>query len=161
MDGNTDDFYHPAKYCSNDESAGDYDTKDGDDDIWAANVSGGPFKETIGGTVEAIPNITGYWTYSGISDETSGGSIYCFMAGAESYKREGYANSVSRNDYVNHEVDYGDSNAEQGDSGSPYVDPDGKLVSMYNGCNCAGGDKWDIGTAGNYVLKSVNASLST
>lgn len=81
------------------------------------------------------------------------------MAGAESYKREGYATGTSSNSLSDHHVDYGDTNAEQGDSGAPYVDPNGNLVSMYNGCEWALSDHWDFGTAGDYVLNSVNASL--
>lgn len=161
MDESTDDYlYQPAHSCSNDEIAADYATYDDADDIWAGSIDGWGVSGTVGQTVDAIPDVTGYWTYAGISDYTTTNSIYCFMAGAESWKREGYANSVSSGPLVEHEVDYGDENAEQGDSGSPYVDQDGKLVSMYNGCNCAAGDKWDCGTAGDYVLSKANAKLT-
>lgn len=162
MDDSTDgDIYHPAHSaeCSNSQIVGAFETESVDEDIWAADLAQLSINGNVGGTVDAIPDITGYWTYSGITDETMTGSIFCHMAGAESHKREGYAVTTSQGNLVEHQVDYGDMNGEHGDSGSPYVDPDGKLVSMYNGCEGKNGDNWDIGTAGDYVLEPMNATL--
>lgn len=159
-DDNFGGINQPANSCSSSRGVGSYDDYDTGHDIWAGDMDGTTVSATVGETVDALPDISGYWTYAGISDHTTTNSIYCFMAGARSWKREGYANSVSRDGYSEHEVNYGDDNGESGDSGSPYVDQDGKLVSMYNACKCALGDQWDAGTAGDYVLSTVNCSLS-
>lgn len=160
-DSSNGDIHQPAHsgWCSNSQVVGAFETESTAEDIWAADMDELSISGDVGGTVSAIPDITGYWTYTGITDQTTSGSIYCHMAGAESQKREGYAVDTSQGSLMDHQVDYGDMNGEHGDSGAPYVDPDGKLVSMYNGCQGTSTDSWDIGTAGDYVLEPMNASL--
>lgn len=77
LDGASDpnSLYHPADFCNQGSYAGGEDAYDSSEDIWAADISAGTYPGDVGGTVSAISDITGYWTYAGISDETTTGSI--------------------------------------------------------------------------------------
>ncbi|WP_152421975.1 hypothetical protein [Natrialba chahannaoensis] len=162
MDESANNIHHPSYTCSSSKTIGEYDDDDTDDDIWAAKLDSDSASADIGETVDEIPNITGYWTWEGLSDYTIRNSVQCLVAGARTKIKENYANSTSyTGSYVDHQVVYGSDKAEKGDSGAPYVDFDGKLVSMNNACRYSEypPDAWDVGTQAEYVLDAVNATL--
>lgn len=113
-------------------------------------------------TVESSqPNVTGTWDYAGLTDkvETNDGTVSCKFAGRETCCTGTECNSTSKNDAVTYEADMKNVVTEHGDSGGPFVDPDGKLVCTLTGCQEYFGDYWDRGPVGTEFLDSINAVL--
>lgn len=115
-------------------------------------------------TVESSqPSITGTWDFAGLSDkvESSGGTVSCSYAGAQTCYAETACDSTSKNDAVTYEADMQNVVTENGDSGGPFVDTNGKLVCTLTGCqsNWSNSDYWDRGPVGTELLNSINAQL--
>ena len=109
----------------------------------------------------AQPDISGTWSFIGIADVTSSGdTVNCSTSGERTCNEVNEANHAERDgNSVDKEVDMRDQAGLRGDSGAPYVDPDGKLVCMYtsifDGCT----SNWDQGVAGYPAFDSVGFQL--
>lgn len=163
MDNTQGNIYQPDYSCINDRSVGSHDTDDIGEDIWAGQLDTDSASASVGKTVDEIPDITGYWTWEGLSDHTTTDSVQCLIAGARTEIKQNWANKTAYSNYsVDHAVVYGQDKAEGGDSGAPYVDLEGNLVSMHNSCSWVKNipDAWDVGTQAEYVLEAANATLS-
>lgn len=111
--------------------------------------------------VFALPDLTGVWTFSGLTDQTeNSGSVPCTLSGVNSCTVD---NSAEATTYfgtrVLHEVEMAERNAGDGDSGGPWVDDDNKLVAVHSGTIAGTNDKWDIASAGDEALDAVDATL--
>ena len=112
--------------------------------------------------VEDIQDIDGKWTFEGITDETSGwigGSIDVDFSGKTSCTGSNTAVDTERGtDYVEHAVWMDASPEQDGDSGGPWIDDDGKLVALAS----AGSEDPDgasVGAAATEALEAVDAQL--
>lgn len=157
-------MYHPAHYCSNSNLVADGNKNmyyNESEDIVAMQYVSNNYNASEYDTVGALPDIEGLWAWNGVVNETFGGEIDAWVSGAEDRKNFNQANDTDKgslsSDYkVEHQVNYDSMDSEKGNSGAPYVDPDGFLVSMYNGCNWNGiGDHWDMGTCAEQVMELV------
>lgn len=115
----------------------------------------------VGETAEdSQETISGAWTFSGLSDATSGReTVSCSYAGAQTCYCPTKCDSTSKNDAVTYEADMIEVVTEFGDSGGPFVDGNGKLVCTLTGCQEANGVYWDRGPVGQEMLDSVNSQL--
>lgn len=121
------------------------------------------YDANIDGTMSSRqPDMSGWWTFDGLSSATSGGSIDCSYAGAESCYKSNAANNTSRSDVVDYEADMRDHDTESGDSGGPFVDTDGYLVCILHGCQWDWtNNHWDIGTTAGPMFDSLNVLLES
>lgn len=153
--GISDYLYHPWDGISI-STKGDYRTASDYDSI-AYKHDGSDSSIDIGASYDSLPTIVGFWTWSGIVDKTDSGTIDVELSGAEDDHITNKANATQKSDQVSHEVNYKYNNAEVGNSGAPWVDPDGYLVSMQNFCQCDWTDNhWDAGACAKKLLQDLN-----
>lgn len=110
----------------------------------------------------AQASITGSWTYNGLTDATTPGTVSCTLAArgvcggdsAECYTTETPG-------VLEYTAYYKNEHGSGGDSGGPYVDSDGKLVSLHSGDvdKDGDGDYESYGGVGRKVLNQVNMIL--
>lgn len=112
-------------------------------------------------------DITGYWTYEGMADETSQGyTIPCKLTGAVSCSEYLEADHTSKSMVLDYQVNYDRVAAMGGDSGGPIVDLDGKLLSTLSGQmsydknNDGQTETFDFGPAANQILRYINVAMS-
>jgi len=112
--------------------------------------------------------LTGYWTFSGLSDYLMDSFLDCTLSGRTSCTVENTVSDVFYNgNRVEHEVNMTERNAQGGDSGGPWVDNDGKLVAfhsgfVYNEYPIIGrADERDVATVAESALNTLNADLMT
>lgn len=115
----------------------------------------------IKGTREnSQPEMTGSWTFGGLTDATSGGTVSCGYAGKETCYTATECDNTSRNERVTYEADMKNVVTEPGDSGGPFVDANGDLVCTLFGYQVSSGTYWDRGPVGANMLGSVDAQLA-
>lgn len=127
------------------------------------DVSSEPLVTDVLGTKQ-IPDVQGYWTFSGLSNATSGwwdpnipGNFY----GATSGKVEDPIDDthtqvdagIEYAAHSEHEVTQG------GDSGGPWVDDDGYMVGHHHGRNTGWWDGWSIIAVAGPTFDAVNVTL--
>lgn len=153
--GYADNLYHPWDGVS--ITTGDHRAASNYDSI-AYKHDGSNSSIEIGASYSSLPTIVGFWTWSGIVDNTDwGGTIDVELSGAEDDHLTNKANGTQKSgDDVDHEVNYADNKAEHGNSGGPWVDPDGYLVSMQNYCQYRDGNYWDAGACAEKLLKTLD-----
>jgi hypothetical protein len=122
------------------------------------------------GTVSQLPNISGAWNFAGLADKvgqtddgdsvSDGGTV-----GVEFYGRtSGYVtdtcNNTKRTGDVLYQADMKNNRTDDGDSGGPWVDGNGKLLGLHHGTSGYSGDFWSVATVGRPALDAVDVSLS-
>lgn len=113
-------------------------------------------------TVEADqPDVTGTWTYSGLSDQTSSGSVTATVAGIKTDSATLDCVDTRREHVLDYQADYDGHTTQSGDSGAPWVDADGKLVSFHSGSyqDCDTCERITFGPVGQEALWRINAVL--
>ena len=115
------------------------------------------------GTKE-IPDIEGYWTFSGLSNETTGWNdpnVPANFYGATSGEIQDPIDDTHRQtasglDYLAHT---GSGQTEDGDSGGPWVGDDGYLFGHHYGRNCGWFTCWSIVSVAGPSFDAVNVTL--
>lgn len=113
-------------------------------------------------TVEADqPDVSGTWTYSGLSDATSSGSVTATVAGIKTDSATQDCIDTRRSHILDYQADYEGVATEKGDSGGPFVDADGKLLGFLSGTysSCDGCSETTFGPVGQEALWRINAVL--
>lgn len=105
------------------------------------------------------PDITGSWDFAGLTDATAGDDVVpVTFAGRSTCHATARCTRTSKTELVEHRAVIAPSVVTDGDSGGPFVDPDGKLVctfSLY--CDSC---EYCSGPVGTELLDSVGAQLS-
>ncbi len=125
------------------------------------------------GTVSEIPDITGSWTFAGLSDKVGqtddgdsvldGGTVDVKLFGKTSGKVTNSCNNAKRSGKLEYQADMKDYRTDKGDSGGPWVDSNGNLLGVHHGHNNPGwfeDDKWNVAVVGGPALDAVGVSLS-
>lgn len=154
-----DKMYHPA--------FGDVDGRQVlDDPAMDATKYSAEVSAEVGATVESQqPDISGTWDFAGLTDATDGtGGVFATLAGKETCSESAEAISTTRDSIVKYQANYKDEHGVGGDSGGPYVDGDGKLVSLHFGdvtVDTPEGQKtYSIGPVGTETLNRLNVTLT-
>lgn len=120
----------------------------------------------VGATAESgQPEITGTWDFAGLTDATDGtGGVNSTFAGKETCSESAECIGTTRDDIVDYQANYQEEIGVGGDSGGPYVDSGGKLVSLHYGdktVNTPEGNKtYSIGPVGTETLERLNVTLT-
>jgi hypothetical protein len=111
-------------------------------------------------------DITGYWTFEGITDQTSQGyTIPCTFSGASTCSQYYEADHASKSMLLDYQVNFDRAVTQSGDSGGPFVDGDGKLLSILTGemeYDKDGDNEvelFDFGPAAGELLNYINVVL--
>lgn len=122
------------------------------------------------GKVEDIQNITGAWTFSGLADTvgqtddgdtvSDGETVAVDFYGQKSGALSDVCNNTKRTGKVDYQADMKDDKTQDGDSGGPWVDGNGKLLALHVGTTSDSFDRWSYGTVGQPVFDSLGVSLS-
>lgn len=122
------------------------------------------------GKVKGIQNITGAWTFSGLADTvgqtddgdtvSDGGTVAVDIYGQTSGELSDVCNNTKRTGTLDYQADMKDFKTQDGDSGGPWVDDDGKLLALHSGWAEYDNNKWSIGAVGQPVFDSLGVSLS-
>lgn len=131
-------------YDSGGDSIGNFNARDQDHDITSYTADSGLYTDP-GGTVQSIPDISGAWFFSGLTDAvgttddggsvSDGGTVSVKMYGnGTGGVVENECNNTKRyGNHVDHQADMANRNATGGDSGGPWVDSNGKFLAMHSG----------------------------
>lgn len=109
-----------------------------------------------------IDDVVGYWTFSGLSDATSSSNISANAYGDTSGKVSNEVRRTNRNDIIEYQAAYKKNHdpTEGGDSGMPWVDNDGYIISHHYGDKETWlGERWNVGGVAEQFLDSVYANL--
>ena len=108
-----------------------------------------------------VPDITGTWNYYGLANETNPGTVFdCKLTGARTCLiRDNCIDAVKihQTSYLalmEHHLTDG------GDSGAPWVDPNGKLLAIHRGAVETNNGYKSAGGIGRHALNNVEMSLS-
>ncbi len=124
------------------------------------------------GTFEDIPNITGAWRFAGLADKVGqtddgdsvadGDTVPVELFGRSSSYVSDKCNNTKRSDQVEYQADMANHHTDQGDSGAPWVDRDGKLLGVHHGADEAfwGDKEWSTATVARPALNAVGVDLS-
>ena len=123
------------------------------------------FSADVGATEE--PNqedITGTWDFAGLTDATDGtDGVDAEFAGKETCSESAECIGTTRDNIVKYQANYKDEHGVSGDSGGPYVDQDGKLVSLHYGdktVDTPEGEKtYSIGPVGTETIQRLDVTL--
>jgi len=141
------------------EKLGDYSRVDGPHDAIAYSHRSDAYDVVSADTYESIPDISGYWTWSGIEEQLSGGGRISDvqLCGVNDSYRLNDAVYSSRSASLDHQVTYESDRGEGGDSGGIWIDQYGDLVSMHNGYRTDFyGNQQDIGACGEKILDGLD-----
>ncbi len=117
---------------------------------------------TLESVADAQPDLTGSWTFAGLADATAkpDGSVPVTFAGRSTCWAESRCTRTARDHALQYEAVVAPALADTGDSGGPWVDPDGKLVcTMATGPACDGVDDHHCSVAGP-VLDRLGIALA-
>lgn len=117
---------------------------------------------TLESVADAQPDLTGSWTFAGLADATAkpDGSVPVTFAGRSTCWAESRCTRTARDHALQYEAVVAPALADTGDSGGPWVDPDGKLVcTMATGPACDGVDDHHCSVAGP-VLDRLGVALA-
>lgn len=105
------------------------------------------------------PDIRGSWDFTGLADATAGdGRVPVTFAGRSTCYATAHCPRTSKNRLIEYQAVITPSVVTGGDSGGPFVDPDGKLVSTFSlYCDPCGYCNGPVGTE---LLDRVGAQLS-
>jgi hypothetical protein len=114
-----------------------------------------------------VPDTTGVWTFAGLSDVVSSdgespgsrGEVPVQHSGSATCRSANACNHTKRSDNVDFQADLEIHSTTGGDSGSPWVDNDGKLLAIHVGRDSFFGNSWSFGTVGRPALNSVGGKL--
>lgn len=118
---------------------------------------------TLESVADAQPDLTGSWTFAGLADATAkpDGSVPVTFAGRSTCWAESRCTRTARDHALQYEAIVAPALADTGDSGGPWVDPDGKLVcTMSTGPACDGIDDHHGPVAGP-LLDRLGVALAT
>jgi len=104
-------------------------------------------------------DVSGVWTFSGLSDEVSRTDVHAQFAGRTSCFDQDYVRGTSKNNRVEHQVGFENNKANGGDSGAAWVDDDNKLIGIHSGNWDVLYDCWDAAACGGPALDKINVSL--
>ena len=118
-----------------------------------------------------VPSISGAWRFAGLADKvgqtddgdsvSDGGTVDVDLYGATSLHVSDKCNNTKRSGKIEYEADMKDHKTANGDSGSPWVDTNGKLLGVHHGYNDFPRlSKWSIAAVGRPALDAVGVSLS-
>lgn len=116
----------------------------------------------VGATEESSQeDITGTWDFAGLTDATDGdGGVDAVIAGKETCSDSATCIGTARDDDVEYRADYKGEHGVDGDSGSPYVDQNGKLVSLHKG-ETSDGENWhSVGPVGSETIDRLDVTLT-
>lgn len=134
---------------------GSYSQHDENMDTAKYDYEGDLDANALGMYHDEVPDITGTWTFDGLSEATTGGTVQSNVAGRTTCYWTPDCFDTKRNSLYEYTMVL-DEEASGGDSGSPVVDNDGYLIGMV--ASTAGGDTF--GPTGQELLDAVNAGLS-
>lgn len=105
------------------------------------------------------PDITGSWDFMGLTDATAGdNTVPVTFAGRSTCYATADCTHTSKTGSVTHQAVITPCVVTGGDSGGPFVDPDGKLVSTFSlYCDSCGQCRGPVGTE---LLNRVGAQLA-
>ncbi|WP_153554762.1 hypothetical protein [Halomicrobium sp. LC1Hm] len=116
----------------------------------------------VNGTID-VPDISGYWTFSGLSDATSGDTVPANAHGATSGTVNNKVRRTNRSDKLEYQAAF-EKNRDPtsgGDSGMPWIDDDGDVICQHWGDKTTWlGETWNVGGVAQYVLRRGSAYLS-
>ncbi len=123
------------------------------------------------GTVKEIQNVTGYWTFGGLADTvgqsddgdsvSDGDTVAVDLYGKESGAVSDNCNNTKRTGKIEYQADMANHRTQNGDSGGPWVDENGKLLALHYGSESnIYGDKWSLGAVGGKVFERLNVGLT-
>lgn len=124
--------------------------------------------DTVGTKVEAV---SGAWQFAGLADKvgqtddgdsvSDGGTVDVELYGRTSLYVSDKCNNTKRSGYIEYQADMADHKTDEGDSGAPWVDENGKLLGVHSGSRSDFfGDAWSIAAVGRPALDAVGVSLS-
>lgn len=137
-------------------------------DAMTFHLSGNVDYDVLG--TDSIPDITGYWTYTGISNNTGGDlgknikPAYLYGAtsgevidqkGIDRPYKEGKGLWIKYGAHTEH-----NNETEYGDSGGPWVDENGNLFGHHVGVNSGVFTSWNVLSVAGPTLDVLGASLS-
>lgn len=122
------------------------------------------------GKVKGIQDITGAWTFAGLADTvgqtddgdtvSDGGTVSVDFYGKESGALSDVCNNTKRTGKVDYQADMKEAKTQDGDSGGPWVDDNGKFLALHVGTTSDWFDTWSYGTVGQPVFDTLGVSLS-
>lgn len=150
-----DDMWQPDVEESSSRKVGTYRSKDESMDTVKYKVSANAEPKV---TAEANqPDLDGVWTFNGLTDATSnGGTVDTTFAAVRNCSPANACMETRKNNKVEKEAVFESDVTQDGDSGGPFVDANGKLVCILYGDD---GNGHNVGPVGEPVLNSVNAVL--
>ncbi|MFC6752053.1 hypothetical protein [Halorubrum tibetense] len=158
-----------SMYQVDSDPIGSFSSRDQDEDITVYEFDSDSGVSVNHRDIIGASDVTGAWTWDGILENTIQGTIDCTLSGKNSCTEDNMATGVdSGGERVEHQVNMNSRNAQNGDSGGPWVDDNGKLVAFHSGRvyleDPIGGiiiDEWDAGVAGDEALDAGNAQLES
>jgi hypothetical protein len=120
------------------------------------------------GSVNTDPNgtligdVSGWWTFSGLSDATSGSKVAATGYGATSGQVNNEVRRTNKNDILEYQAAFNKNQdpTSGGDSGMPWLDDDDYLICHHHGDKVTWlGERWNIGGVAEQVLEVANATL--
>lgn len=163
-DRSTNKLYQPCLNVSSSREVGDFVTLSSPSDLDGAKYDAST-SAAVGATAESSQkDISGYWTYQGLSDYTSDKKLDVVFAGQKTCGAGMECFEVTTTEILDYQANYHYAyETESGDSGGPYVDGNGKLTGIHSGDidnNNDGINDYSFGPVANKLLNRLNVTLS-